>query len=48
MIGSIGHQQKKCPCYGGSYEDPPEMSKREAAQLAVDYFVKPNKESADA
>jgi len=39
-IGSIGHQQRKCPCFGGSVVDPPQLSRREAARLAADYFRK--------
>lgn len=31
IVGSLGHIQKKCPCYGGKVEDPPEMTKRQAA-----------------
>jgi hypothetical protein len=34
IVGSVGHQSGRCPCYGGSYEDPPGMTKREAAQAA--------------
>lgn len=34
IIGSVGHQQKKCSCYGGTEEDPPDMTKREAALAA--------------
>lgn len=34
LVGSVGHQQKKCSCYGGIEEDPPGMDKREAAQAA--------------
>jgi len=38
VIGSVGHQLKQCHCYGGTTEDPPEMSKREAARAAVRLF----------
>lgn len=39
VVGSISHQLKKCACYGGAWEDPPELTKREAARLALDYFL---------
>ena len=35
VIGSVGHLQKLCSCYGGEMEDPPGMTKREAAKAAV-------------
>lgn len=38
VVGSIGHQQKKCSCYGGNEEDPSGLSKRQAAILACQYF----------
>lgn len=34
-IGSVGHLKKRCSCYGGDEEDPPGMTKRQAAQAAV-------------
>ncbi len=40
VIGSVGHQKKTCSCYGGSEEDPPNVTKREAAIAAVSYFEK--------
>lgn len=33
--GSAGHIKKACSCYGGNEEDPPGVSKREAARAAV-------------
>lgn len=36
IIGSVGHLKKQCTCYGGTMDDPPEMTKREAAQAALD------------
>jgi len=39
IAGSIGHQMKTCSCYGGNYEDPPEMTKREAAHAAAFMFL---------
>lgn len=38
LLGSLGHQQKKCSCHGGTEEDPPNMTTRQAAQAAVDYW----------
>jgi len=35
ILGSVGHQQGRCACFGGTEEDPPGMSKREAAIAAV-------------
>lgn len=35
VVGSVGHQLKKCSCYGGTEEDPPGMTYREAARAAV-------------
>ncbi|MES2729967.1 MAG: hypothetical protein V4621_07755 [Pseudomonadota bacterium] len=37
-LGSVGHQKKLCSCYGGNQEDPPEMTRREAAIAACIYF----------
>jgi len=34
-LGSVAHQQRRCSCYGGHDEDPPGMSKRDAARLAL-------------
>jgi hypothetical protein len=34
VIGSVAHQQRRCTCYGGHDEDPPGLSKRDAARLA--------------
>lgn len=38
VFGSVGHQQKKCSCYGGSEEDPPGLTKRQAAIAAVQLY----------
>lgn len=32
--GSVGHQLKACPCFGGRFDDPPGLTMREAAQAA--------------
>lgn len=37
-IGSVGHQQHRCFCYGGTEEDPPGMTRRQAATAAALYF----------
>jgi hypothetical protein len=34
-LGSVGHQQHLCRCYGGTMDDPPGMTKREAAKAAA-------------
>lgn len=34
VVGSVGHQTKQCPCFGGKLDDPPGMSRREAAREA--------------
>lgn len=38
VVGSVGHQMKKCHCYGGNEDDPPELTKRQAATAAVKLF----------
>lgn len=38
ILGSYGHLTKQCSCYGGNLEDPPDVSKREAAKMAVAIF----------
>jgi hypothetical protein len=38
VYGSIGHQLKKCGCYGGSEWDPQDMTKRQAADAAVAHW----------
>lgn len=37
-IGSVGHQLRACSCHGGDYDDPPGMSRRDAATLATMIF----------
>jgi len=37
VVGSVGHQLGKCSCYGGTLEDPPGLTKRQAAIAA--YFL---------
>jgi hypothetical protein len=38
IVGSVGHQCGTCSCYGGAYEDPPSMTKRQAARAAVEFY----------
>lgn len=38
VIGSVGHLRELCSCHGGSYEDPPEMTRRQAAIAAVELY----------
>jgi hypothetical protein len=38
VLGSVGHQRGLCSCYGGTEEDPPHMTRRQAAQAAAGYF----------
>jgi hypothetical protein len=35
LVGSVGHLMKTCSCYGGNEEDPPDMTKHEAAHAAT-------------
>ncbi len=42
VIGSVGHQQGRCSCYGGNEEDPPGMTKRQAAIAAAELFDQKN------
>jgi hypothetical protein len=35
VVGSVGHQSGKCSCFGGTEEDPPGMTRREAARAAM-------------
>jgi len=39
VAGSAAHQLKECSCYGGDREDPPGMSTRNAARLALDTYL---------
>jgi hypothetical protein len=42
VIGSVGHQQRRCSCYGGDQEDPPGLTRREAAKAAAKcWFASP-------
>src|SRR5262245_1306654 len=35
--GSLGHQMRLCACYGGTWDDPPGLTKREAARAVYLY-----------
>jgi hypothetical protein len=35
VVGSVGHQMRCCSCYGGTEEDPPGLTLRESAVLAL-------------
>ena len=35
VLGSVGHLLGQCSCYGGTWEDPPLLTKRMAAKMAV-------------
>ncbi len=35
LVGSVAHQTQRCSCFGGAEEDPPGLSKRDAARLAL-------------
>lgn len=38
LIGSVGHQLGRCGCFGGTEEDPPGRTKREAALAAYELY----------
>lgn len=38
VAGSVGHQMRKCSCYGGTEEDRPGITKRQAAIKATNVF----------
>lgn len=42
VVGSVGHQQGKCSCYGGYDESEEGLTKRQAAKAAYEYFEKHN------
>ena len=38
--GSLGHQRRLCSCYGGTTEDPPGVTRRQAARAAaLEFFM---------
>lgn len=48
VAGSAAHQLGECTCFGGTREDPPGMSKREAARLALETYRLLQKETHEA
>jgi hypothetical protein len=38
VIGSLGHQRMRCFCHGGTEEDPPGLTRRQAAMAAALFF----------
>lgn len=38
LVGSVGHQKGTCPCRGGTEEDPPGLTLRQAARAAWDHY----------
>jgi hypothetical protein len=36
--GSAAHILRECSCFGGTRDDPPGMTKRQAAKLALDTY----------
>lgn len=48
VVGSVGHQQGKCSCFGGVGDgDPDGMTPREAALAADKYFKECHNAKAD-
>ncbi len=38
VVGSLGHILRVCSCYGGPMEDPPSLSRHQAALAVWDYY----------
>jgi hypothetical protein len=38
VLGSVAHQQHRCLCYGGTEEDDPALTTRQAAEAALEYY----------
>jgi hypothetical protein len=38
IVGSVGHQLGRCPCRGGTEDDPPCATLREGARAALKLF----------
>jgi hypothetical protein len=38
-VGSMAHQAQTCSCHGGTEEDPPGLTRREAAKWALEMFT---------
>jgi hypothetical protein len=43
VVGSTGHQLRKCSCYGGTEEDQPGLTRRESALKAMELFERNQK-----
>lgn len=39
IAGSLAHQQGRCSCYGGVDEDPPGLTLRQGALVALGYWI---------
>ncbi len=39
IAGSVAHQKRECSCYGGTGEDDPALTTRQAAKAAYDYLL---------
>ncbi len=37
VLGSVAHQQRRCGCFGGTEQEDPHLTKREAARAAYQY-----------
>jgi hypothetical protein len=50
ILGSVAHVQRRCSCYvpGATESDPPELTLRQAAKLAVEEFQRLQKGAEDA
>ncbi|MEI6196534.1 MAG: helix-turn-helix domain-containing protein [Verrucomicrobiota bacterium] len=46
IAGSVGHQNQRCSCFGGTEDDPPGLTVRQAAQAALDRYHELHKETA--
>jgi hypothetical protein len=38
VAGSAAHILRECSCFGGTRHDPPGLTKRQAAKLALDVY----------
>lgn len=45
IVGSVGHLLHRCPCFGGTSEDPPGLNRREAAKLAAETYYRLQREA---
>lgn len=47
VVGSVAHQRRECSCYGGTGEDSPNLTPREAARAAWNYFLEHHVQETD-